>query len=89
MALVAWQVLAVGRLLRTRGSLKPLSGREGALKPHFYVRFKIRDIKVNKKWPCGWFQVRFWAISIYPSRPESIQTPKSISGCSLKKSIFL
>ena len=40
LALVALQVLAVGRLLRTRESLKPLSGRESALKSHFYVRLK-------------------------------------------------
>ena len=38
LALVAWQALAVGRLLRTRESSKPLSGRESALKSHFYVR---------------------------------------------------
>ena len=38
LALVAWQVLAVERVVRTRGSLASLSGRASALESHFYVR---------------------------------------------------
>jgi hypothetical protein len=44
LALVAWQALAVGHLLCMRGSLKPLSGRESVLKPHFYVpRYDLKS----------------------------------------------
>ena len=39
LALVAWQVLAVGRLLRTRRSFKASFRKESALKPHFNARF--------------------------------------------------
>jgi hypothetical protein len=59
--------------LRTRGSLKPLSGREGALKPHFYVRFKIRDIKVNKNDHADGFRSGFGQ---FPSIPAALRAYK-------------
>ena len=73
LTLVAWQVLAVGRMLRTRGSLKPLSGRKGALKPHVYVRFTIRDIKIDKNGHADGFSSGFGQ---FPSIPAALRAYK-------------
>ena len=41
LVLVAWQVMAMGRLMRTRGSVMSINGRVNIPEFQFYVRLKI------------------------------------------------
>jgi hypothetical protein len=53
LALVAWQVMAVGRLVRMRGSVKSIYGRANASESQFYERHRNLGYKVAKK-------LKFW-----------------------------